>query len=136
MYSDTLVPMGIFAIYYLVNAVLKNMNIVNSLVNLTFIYIFCHLFFTVLMYFQLNSCQHVEKADQINYSSTAAILTSIVVVLFYIFIGATPFFRYVFFPFMIFPEHIGDHLVVSMPALGLHVFSRYLIKNMVGADGC
>ena len=133
MLTDLLIPPGIFSLYLLANTTLLSLNINNKFVLLVFVYLFCHLFFSILMFCQLYSlkCYDGDVKDKMNYSTFVAVLISMLVVLFYIFSGITPFFRYFVYPLTFLPKaNIWiDHLVVSIPAIIAHKIARYIIKK-------
>lgn len=130
MYSDVLIIPAIYAIYVLSNAALRSLGIHNKIVLLAFIYIFSHLFFVLLMYFQLYNCSYNE-IEKLNYSNFMAVIKSIMLVLFYIFMAITPVFRYLFFPLTYLPKANLwlDHFIVSLPIIFIHVIERYALEH-------
>ena len=133
MLTDLLIPPGIFLLYLLANTTLLSLNINNKFVLLVFVYLFCHLFFSILMFFQLYTvkCYDGDIKDKMNYSTFVAVLISMLVVLFYVFTGISPFLRYLVYPLTFLPSATIwiDHLIVSIPAIIAHNMARYIIKK-------
>lgn len=136
MFSDIIIFPALFATYLSTNLGLRSLGINNKAVLFTFMFIFSHLLFTALNYFQTSglTCKYPE--DKAEYSAFGAILTAIVVVLGYILLGLTSVFRYVFYPLLFLPlaSIWIDHLIVSIPATCTHMLTRYIISNLIGCD--
>lgn len=132
--SDILIFPALFAIYLLTNLGLRSLGINSTAVLLTFVFIFAHLLFTTLNYFQTKdlTCKYPE--DKAEYSAFGAIMTAIVVVIGYVMLGLTSVFRYIFYPLLLLPlSSIWiDHFIVSIPAIGTHMLTRYIISHLIG----
>lgn len=134
LFSDILIFPALFIIYLSTNLGLRSLGINNKAVLLTFVFIFSHLLFTALNYFQTKelTCKYPE--DKAEYSAFGAIMTAIIVVLGYVLLGLTSVFRYVFYPLLFLPLSTIwiDHLIVSIPAIGSHILTRYVISHLIG----
>lgn len=122
MISDTLISPGLFALYVLTNGVLHKLGINNSIVLLSFLFVFVHLFLTILM--------KIQTGNKLSRAAFSSVFSAIVAIVSYALLLVFPVIKVIFYPFSLLPgsELWLTHFIVAIPVTLTHIMGRYAIQ--------